>query len=159
MCLHCIGKVTNCSIKSCSRSWSAHEGTINEYTKAQIGKKWSKFSQLSFCQKLFFLNQTPSCTCSMCIHCEDKVSNCSIKWWGGGGGGLINFFKKFIRNTISVKLFLSVLIWVQTVCKDDQQTKKFTTSRQRVKLYRFFILFQNNSALHGVQISNPCPDT
>ena len=24
---------------------------------------------LSFCQKLFFLNQTPSCICSMCLHC------------------------------------------------------------------------------------------
>ena len=27
------------------------------------------FSQLSFCQKLFFLNQTPSCICSMCLCC------------------------------------------------------------------------------------------
>ena len=26
-----------------------------------ISEKLSKFSQLSFCQKLFFLNQTPSC--------------------------------------------------------------------------------------------------
>ena len=42
----------------------------------------SKFSQLSFCQKLFFLNQTPSCICSMCLHCIGKVSNCSIKSCG-----------------------------------------------------------------------------
>ena len=27
----------------------------------------------------FFLNQTPSCICSMCLHCIGKVSNCSIK--------------------------------------------------------------------------------
>ena len=26
------------------------------------------------CQKLFFLNQTPSCICSMCLHCIGKVS-------------------------------------------------------------------------------------
>ena len=44
-----------------------------------IREKLSKFSQLSFCQKLFFLNQTPSCICSMCLHCIGKVSNCSIK--------------------------------------------------------------------------------
>ena len=79
MCLHCKGKVSNCSIKNCSRSCSAHEGTINAYTKALFGKKLSMFSLLSFCQKLFFLNQTPSCICSMCLHCMGKVSNCSIK--------------------------------------------------------------------------------
>ena len=139
MCLYCISKVSNCSIKSCSRSWLAHEGTIYAYTKALLGKnclsscqnyflwtkllhayvqcvyivsakyqivpskaevgvdlispwrhhlciykhlirqKLSKFSQLSFCQKLFFLNQTPSCICSICLHCIGKVSNCSIK--------------------------------------------------------------------------------
>ena len=82
MCLHCIDKVSNCSIKSCSTSWSAHEGTIYAFTKALLGKKLSKFSQLSFCQKLFFLNQTPSCICSMCLHCIGKVSNCSIKSCG-----------------------------------------------------------------------------
>ena len=38
MCLHCIGKVSNCSIKSCGRSWSAHKGTIYAYTKALLGK-------------------------------------------------------------------------------------------------------------------------
>ena len=82
MCLHCIGKVSNCSIKSCHRSWSAHEGTIYAYTNTLLGKKLSKFSQLSFCQKLFFLNQTPSCISSMCLHCIGKVSNCSIKSCG-----------------------------------------------------------------------------
>ena len=82
MCLHCIGKVSNCSIKSCGRSWLAQEGSIYAYTKALLGKKLSKFSQLSFCQKLFFLNQTPSCISSMCLHCTGKVLNCSIKSCG-----------------------------------------------------------------------------
>ena len=77
MCLYCIGKVSNCSIKSCFRKWSAHEGTIYAYTKALLGK--IVFSQLSFCQQLFFLNQTPLCIYSMCLHCISKVSNCSIK--------------------------------------------------------------------------------
>ena len=81
MCLHCIGKESNCSIKSCGRSWSAHEGTIYAYTKDLLGKLF-KFSQLSFCQKSFFLNQTPSCICSMFLHCKGKVSNCSIKSCG-----------------------------------------------------------------------------
>ena len=85
---HCIGRVSDCSSKSCGRSWSAHEGTIYAYTKALciykhlIREKLSKFSLLSFCQKLFFLNQTPSCICSMCLHCIGKVSNCSIKRCG-----------------------------------------------------------------------------
>ena len=79
MSLHCIGKVSNCSIKSCRRSWSAHIGTIYAYTNPLLGVKLSKFSQLSFCQKLFFLNQTPSGICSMCLHCIGKVSNCFIK--------------------------------------------------------------------------------
>ena len=33
MCLHCIGKLSNCSIKSCCRIWSAHKGAIHAYTK------------------------------------------------------------------------------------------------------------------------------
>ena len=81
MCLYCMGKVSNCSIKSCGRNWSAHEGTIYAYTKL-IREILSKFSQLSFCQKLLFLNQTPSCICSMCLHCIGKVSNCSIRSCG-----------------------------------------------------------------------------
>ena len=82
MYLHCIGNVSNCSIKICGRSWSAHEGTINAYTKAQLGKNSLKFSQLSFCQNYFFMNQTPSCICSMCLHCMGKVANCSFKSCG-----------------------------------------------------------------------------
>ena len=78
MCLYCIGKVSNCSIKSCGRNWSAHDTHIQHL----IREKLSKFSLLSFCQKLFFLNQTPSCICSMCLNCIGKVSNCSIKSCG-----------------------------------------------------------------------------
>ena len=52
------------------------------HIQSLIREKLSQFSQLSFCQKLFFLNQTPSCICSMCLHCIGKVSNCSIKSCG-----------------------------------------------------------------------------
>ena len=34
ICLHCSSKVSNCSIKSCGRSWSTHKATIHAYTKA-----------------------------------------------------------------------------------------------------------------------------
>ena len=70
MCLYCEGKVSNCSIRSRGRSWLAHEGTIITYTKVFIA---------AILSKIIFLNQTPSCLCSMCLYCEDKVSNCSIK--------------------------------------------------------------------------------
>ena len=35
---YCIGNISNCSIKSCGRSQSAHEGTIYAYTKALLGE-------------------------------------------------------------------------------------------------------------------------
>ena len=82
MCLHCIGKVLNCSIKSCGRGWSAHEGTIYAYTKALLEKNCLSSHSCHFVKKYFFLNQTPSFICSMCLHCIGKVSNCSIKSCG-----------------------------------------------------------------------------
>ena len=82
MCLHCIGKVSNCSIKSCGRSWSAHEHTIYAYTKALLGKSCLSSHSCHFVKNYFFLNQIPSCICSMCLHCIGKVSNCSIKSCG-----------------------------------------------------------------------------
>ena len=54
--------------------WRHHQCIYKSHNRDKL----SKFSQLSFCQKLFFLNQTPSCICSMCLHCIGKVSNCSI---------------------------------------------------------------------------------
>ena len=54
MCLHCIGKVSNCSIKSCGRSWSAHEGTIYAYTKALLGKNSLSSHSCHFVKKYFF---------------------------------------------------------------------------------------------------------
>ena len=42
MCQHCIGKVSNCSIKSCGRSWLAHVWSIiasisiKPYTKSHL---------------------------------------------------------------------------------------------------------------------------
>ena len=108
MCLYCEGKVWNCSINSCGRSWSAHEGTTLAYTKAKLGKnclsshschffKTKSFmhmfnvclhceEKVSICSVILskkkFLYQTPSCICSMCLHCIGKVSNCSIKTCG-----------------------------------------------------------------------------
>ena len=79
MCLYYIGKVSNCSIKSCGRSWSAHEGTIYAYTKALLGKNCLSSHSCHFVKNYFFVNQTPWCICSMCLHCIGKVSNCSIK--------------------------------------------------------------------------------
>ena len=68
-------------IKSCGRSWSAHEGTFSAYTKALLGKNCLSSHCCHFVN-FFFLNQTPSCICSMCLHCIGKVSNCSIKSCG-----------------------------------------------------------------------------
>ena len=56
----------------------------------------------------------------------------------------INFFKNFIQEqstlsecqTVMIQNrtdILSVLIWVQTVCKNHQQATKFATRRQKVK--------------------------
>ena len=83
MCLHCIGKVSNCTIKSCGRTWLAHEGThhLCIYKSPIRGNCLSSHS-CHFVKKYFFLNQTPSCICSMCLHCIAIVSNCSIKSWG-----------------------------------------------------------------------------
>ena len=106
MCLHCIGKVSNCSIKSCGRSWSAHEGPIYAYTKALFREKLPKFSQLSFCQKWFFLKQTPSCICSLCLHGIGKVSYCSIKScgrsWSAHEGTIYAYTKALLgKNCLS----------------------------------------------------------
>ena len=73
MCLHCISKVSNCWIKSCGRSWSAHEGTIYAYTKAiLLGENCQSSHSCHFVKKIFFY-QTPSCICSMCLQCIGKV--------------------------------------------------------------------------------------
>ena len=78
MCLYCIGKVSNCSIKTVvgvDRPMKA----LSMHIQSHIRENFSKFSKLSFCQKLVFLNQTPSCICSMCLYCIGKVSNCTTK--------------------------------------------------------------------------------
>ena len=72
MCLHLIGKVSNCSIKSCGRSPSANEGTIYEYTNTFLGKNRLSSHCCHFVKKYFFLNQTPACICSMCLIIQAK---------------------------------------------------------------------------------------
>ena len=54
MCLYCIGNISNCSIKSCARSWSAQEGTIYAYTKALLGKNCLCFNSCHFVKIYFF---------------------------------------------------------------------------------------------------------
>ena len=54
MCLHCEGKVSNCSIKSCGRSWLAHEGTIYSYTKAILGDNCLSSHCCHFVKNIFF---------------------------------------------------------------------------------------------------------
>ena len=46
---------------------------ISMHIRTPYKRKLSKFSLLSFCQKLFFLKQNPSCICSTCLHCIGKV--------------------------------------------------------------------------------------
>ena len=54
MCLHCIGKVSNFFIKSCGRSWSAHEGTTNVYTKDLSWKNCLSSHSCHFVKNYFF---------------------------------------------------------------------------------------------------------
>ena len=106
MCLHCIGKVSTSSIKSCGRSWSAHEGTIYAYTNTLLGKKCRSSHCCHFVKDYFFLNQTPSCICSMCLHCIGKVSYCSIKScgrsWSADDGTIYAYTKALLgKNCLS----------------------------------------------------------
>ena len=69
MCLHCIGKVSNCSIKRCGRSWSADKGTIYCLSSHSC----------HFCQKYFFLEPESFMRMFNVSTLYSKVSNCSIK--------------------------------------------------------------------------------
>ena len=105
MCLYCIGKVSNYSIKSCGRSWSAHEGTIYAYTKALLEKNSLNSHSCHFVNKIILI-QTPSCIFSMCLHCIGKVSNCSIKScgrsWSAHEGTIYAYTKALLeKNSLS----------------------------------------------------------
>ena len=103
MCKHGIGKVSKCSIKSCGRTWSAHEGTIYAYTKALLGKNCLSSHSCHFVI-FFLLNQTPSCICSMCLHCMGKVSNWFIKScgrsWSAHEGTIFTCTKAFLGKIV-----------------------------------------------------------
>ena len=106
MCLYCKGKISNCYIKSCGRIWSAHEGTIYAFTKALLGKNCLSSHSCHIVKNYFFLSQTPSCICSMCLHCTGKVSNCSIKsctrGWSAHEGTIYTFTKALLgKNCLS----------------------------------------------------------
>ena len=68
--------------QSCGRSWLAHKGTIHAYTKAIKENNCLSSHSCHFVKNYFFFYQTPSCICSMCLHCIGKVPNCSIKSCG-----------------------------------------------------------------------------
>ena len=100
--LHCIRKVSNCSIKSCGRSWAAHKGTIHAYTKVIYGSNCLSSNSCHFVKNYNFFNQTPSCICSMGLHCIRKVSNCSIKSCGRSWAahkGTIHAYTKVIYGS------------------------------------------------------------
>ena len=54
MCLYCIGNISNCSIKSCGRSWSAHEGTIYAYKKALLGENYLSSNSCHFVKNYIY---------------------------------------------------------------------------------------------------------
>ena len=138
MCLYCIGKVSNCSIKSCGRSWLAHKGTINAYTKALLGKN-SLSSHICRLIKKKIFNQTPSCKCSMCRYFIGKVSNCSIKSCGRSWSaheGTIYAYTKALLGKLSK---FSQLSFCQKIISSESNSfmhmfNVSTLYRQNIKL-------------------------
>ena len=59
MCLYCKGNISNCSIKSCGSSWSAHEGTINAYTKALLGENCLSSNSCHLVKNYYFQIKLP----------------------------------------------------------------------------------------------------
>ena len=74
MCLHCIGKYQIAP----SKAVVGVDWLMKAY-KSPIREKLSAFSKLSFCQKIIFLNQIPSCMSSMCLHCIGKYQIAPLK--------------------------------------------------------------------------------
>ena len=64
----------------------------------------------------------------------------------------INFFQKFLSGTIVIQIrsnLLSVLIWVQTVCKCFQQTTKVAACTERVETHEN----QTNNSAYSFSLS------
>ena len=53
MYLHCEAKVSNCCIKSCDRSWSAHEVSIFAHTKATLRNNSLSSHSCHFAKMIF----------------------------------------------------------------------------------------------------------
>ena len=107
VCLYCIGNISNCSIKSCGRSWSAHESTTFANTKALLEEKCLSSKSCHFVKKKKFPNQTPSCICTICLHCSSKVSNRTIESCGRSWSahkGTIHAYAKSHISLIAVVL-------------------------------------------------------
>ena len=122
MCLYCIGNTSNCSIKSCGRSWSAHEGTNYAYTKALLGENCLSPNSCHFIKNIFS-NQTPSCIWSICLHCSDKVSTAPSKAVVGVDQPIkalpMHIQKTYIESSHSchfVFFFNQTLSWICLMC-------------------------------------------
>ena len=78
MCLHCINKVSHATSKAvvgADQSIKALAMHIQKPYKGII----VYVLQAVILSKLFFVNQTPSCICSMCLHCINKASHATSK--------------------------------------------------------------------------------
>ena len=73
----------------------------------------------------------------------------------------INFLTKILSGMLSecqtvwtrIRInILSVLIWVQTVCKDHQQMARFAASRQRVKTSLFLGIYEHHEYVKNVYL-------
>ena len=108
--------------------------------KSPIREILSMFSLLSFCQKLFFLNQTPSCICSMCLHCIGKVSNCSItscgRSWSAHEGTIYAYTKALLgKNCLSSHSCHFVKIIFSKPNSSMHMFNVSTLYRQSIKLF------------------------
>ena len=154
MCLHCIGKVSYCTIKSCSSSWSAHEGTIYAYTKAKLEKNCPSSHSCHFVKIYFFLNQTPSCICSMCLHCIlGKVSNWSIKScgrsWSAHKGTIYAYTNTLLGKKMSK--FSQLSFWK----KNNSEPNSFMHITNVSTLYRQSIKLFHQSCSRSWSVSHP----
>ena len=104
MCLHCIGKVSNCSIQSCGRSWSAHEGTIYAYTKALLGKNCQSSHSCHFVKNYFFWTKLLHAYVSLRSDCAYVQADLRLCWlhiphcWKSHALAHMNMFERFDEN-------------------------------------------------------------
>ena len=157
MCLYYIGNLSNCFIKSCGRSWSAHEGTIYAYTKTLLGENGLSSNSCHFVKKKFFSNQTPTCICSMCQHCIGIVSNCSIKSCGRSWSAHVwtiiaqAFCQKYIFNQTSLCIYSMCLYCIGKVsnCSIKSCGRSWSSHEGTIYAYTKALLGKNYLSSHS----------